>query len=133
MGGPVAGGDTRGMSPTVVVVDDDDAFRRVVVRLLTIRGFVVVADVADGESALATVRHHRPDTVLLDVNLPDRSGIDVARALTARAGGPTIVLTSTDATGFSDEALAACGARAFVAKDRLSRVDLGALFSPAGT
>ena len=91
-----------------------------------------MADIADGESALAAVRRHRPDGVLLDVNLPDRTGICVSRTLTAEAGAPVVVLTSTDATGFSDGALADCGARAFVAKDRLTRVDLRSLLSAPG-
>ena len=121
------------MPPTVLVVDDDPAFRRVVVQLLTSRGFCVVADVADGESALVAVRHHRPDCVLLDINLPDHTGMCVSRTLTAQAGAPTVVLTSTDSTGFTDGALADCGARAFVPKDRLPRVDLQSLFSAAGT
>ena len=106
------------MPPTVLVV-----------RLLTMRGLDVVADVADGESALAAVLRHRPDGVLLDVNLPDHTGICVSRTLTARAGAPAIVLTSTDATDFTAGALADCGARAFVPKDRLPRVDLRRLLS----
>ena len=133
MGGGAARGDTRRMSPTVLVVDDDPAFRRVVVRLLTLRGLDVVADVADGEAALAAARRHRPDGVLLDVNLPDHSGICVSRTLTAQAHAPTVVLTSTDSVGPGDGALAECGARAFVAKDRLPGVDLRGLLSPAGT
>lgn len=127
MGAPASGDDTRQMPPTVIVVDDDPAFRRVVVRLLTMRGLDVVADVADGESGLAAVRRHRPGGVLLDVNLPDHTGIDVARTLTAEAGAPAVVLTSADATGLTDGALADCGARAFVPKDRLTRVDLRSL------
>jgi two-component system nitrate/nitrite response regulator NarL len=133
MGGRTSRGDTRPVPPTVLVVDDDDAFRRVVVRLLRLRGLEVVADVGDGEAALAAARRHRPDGVLLDVNLPDHSGICVARTVTAGTGGPAVVLTSTDPTGFTAVALAECGARAFVPKDRLTRVDLRSLLSAAGT
>jgi DNA-binding NarL/FixJ family response regulator len=133
MGRRTSGSDTGGMPPTVLVVDDDPAFRRVVVQLLTLRGFDVVAEVADVESALEAVRRHRPDSVLLDVNLPDHTGLCVSRTLTAQAGAPTVVLTSTDSTSFTDEALADCGARAFVPKERLVRVDLKSLFSAAGT
>ena len=79
------------------------------------------------------MRHHRPDGVLLDVNLPDHTGICVSRTLTAQVGAPTVVLTSTDSSGLTDGALAECGARAFVLKDRLPRVDLRSLFSAAGT
>lgn len=121
------------MPLTVLVVDDDPAFRRVVIRLLRLRGFDVVAEVADGKSALAAAQLHHPDGVLLDINLPDSDGICIARTLTSRPGAPAIVLTSTDSTGYTDRALAACGARAFVPKDRLPRADLHTLFSAAGT
>lgn len=121
------------MPLTVLVVDDDPAFRRVAVRLLTLRGIHVVADVADGASALLAVRCHRPDGVLLDVNLPDDNGIRIARALATHPDAPAIVLTSSDASGFTAEDLAACGVRAFVLKDQLPRADLHGLFSAAGT
>lgn len=121
------------MAPTVLVVDDDPAFRRIVVRLLRLRGVEVVADVPDAAAALAAVHRHRPDGVLLDVNLPDQDGIRLSRTLTGRAGAPVVVLTSSDAAGCPDVAVAGCGARAFVAKDRLPGADLQGLFSAAGT
>ena len=112
------------MPLTVLVVDDDAGFRRVARRLLTVRGFVVVDDVATGAAAFEAVRRHRPDGVLLDVNLPDRDGLSVTRALAGRAGGPSIVLTSMDAFRYPDAVLVASGARAFVAKERLVEADL---------
>jgi two-component system nitrate/nitrite response regulator NarL len=121
------------MPLTVLVVDDDAGFRRVARCLLTMRGLVVVADVASGEAALEAVRRHRPDGVLLDVNLPDRDGLSVTRALAGRSDAPSIVLTSIDALGYPDAVLTACGARAFVAKERLVEADLPRLLSPAGT
>jgi two-component system nitrate/nitrite response regulator NarL len=133
MGGRSACGDTGRVPPTVLVVDDDADFRNVARRLLTRRGLLVVADVASGEAAIEAVRRHRPDGVLLDVNLPDRDGLSVTRALVGRSDAPSIVLTSMDALRDPDTALAACGARAFVAKERLAEADLLRLFSPAGT
>ena len=56
----------------------------------------------------------------------------VSRTLTAQAVAPVVVLTSTDSTGFTDGALAACGARAFVPKERLPRVDLRSLLGAPG-
>ena len=125
-------GDTGGMPLTVLVVDDDAGFRRVAQRLLTKRGLVVVADVASAEAAIEAVRFHRPDGVLLDINLPDRDGLWVTRALTGRSDGPSIVLTSMDAFRDPDVMLAASGARAFVAKEKLVDADLLCLFRPAG-
>jgi CheY-like chemotaxis protein len=126
MGGRRAGGEDAGVPLTVVVVDDDPAFRRVVVRLLALRGLRVVADVSDGAAALAAVGRHRPDGVLLDVNLPDRDGFCVSRDLTRSADAPVVVLTSSDPLGAAVEGT---GARAFVLKDRLPGTDLRELFS----
>jgi hypothetical protein len=50
-----------------------------------------------------------------------------------RSGAPAIVLTSMDALGDPEGTVAACGALAFVAKERLVETDLLRLFSPAGT
>jgi two-component system nitrate/nitrite response regulator NarL len=113
---------------TILVVDDDAGFRRVARRLLTRRGFRVIADVATGAAAIEAVHGHRPDGVLLDVHLPDRDGLAVTRVLTSLSGAPVVVLTSTDAFVASAAALAACGARAFVTKERLVEANLSGLF-----
>jgi two-component system nitrate/nitrite response regulator NarL len=118
---------------TVLVVDDDAGFRRVARRLLTKRGLVVVAEVDSGEAAIEAVRRHRPDGVLLDVNLPDRDGLWVTRVLARRSDAPSIVLTSMDAFRDPGAMLAANGARAFVTKEKLVEADLLCLFGPAGT
>ena len=120
------------MAFSILVVDDDPGFRRVARRLLTKRGFQVVADAATGAAAIEAVRGHRPDGVLLDVHLPDQDGPAVSQVLTNSPGGPVVVLTSTDAFAGSAAALAACGARAFVAKERLVSADLSRLFSTVG-
>ena len=118
------------MPPTVLVVDDDIGFRRLVTRLLRARGFDVVAEACDGAGALAAVRVHRPDCVLLDVGLPDHDGHTIARTLTAGPGpAPRIVLTSSDPIDYGPAELAACGVHAFVPKDRLVDVDLHSLLS----
>jgi CheY-like chemotaxis protein len=79
------------------------------------------------------VRCHRPDGVLLDVNLPDHDGLWVTRALTSRTDRPTVVLTSMDAFCDPEAMLAASGADAFVAKETLVHTDLVSLFGPAAS
>jgi CheY-like chemotaxis protein len=133
MDGRPARGDTDGMPLTVLVVDDDAGFRRVARRLLTKRGLVVVADVASAEAAIEAVRFLRPDGVLLDVNLPDRDGLWVTKALVGQPESPSVVLMSMDVFRDPDAMLGASGARAFVAKEKLVDADLLCLFSPAGT
>ncbi|SEE58543.1 response regulator [Streptomyces sp. TLI_105] len=114
----------------IVVVDDDPGFRRIATMLLTARGLRVVAESADGASALAAVRAYRPHGLLLDLHLPDLDGLSVARRLAQEDHPPRIVLTSTDRSLWSREELERAGIECFVAKDELADADLPALFTP---
>lgn len=69
------------MPRTVVIVDDHARFRRSARKLLELEGFDVVGEAVDGASALAEVERLRPDLVLLDVQLPDASGLDLVPLL----------------------------------------------------
>ena len=119
------------MSVNIVVVDDDPGFRRIARLLLTARGLHVVAESEDGASALAAVRAHRPDGLLLDLHLPDHDGVAVARMLREEDRPPRVVLTSTDAQVWSREELDRAGVECFVAKDHLFDADLRGLFAPS--
>lgn len=105
-----------GMGPSVLVVDDQEGFRALARALLEADGFEVVGEAGDAASALDAERRLRPDVVLLDVRLPDRSGLEVAAAL--RGGDrPAVVLVST--ADYSYE-VSRCGAQAFLFKAALS-------------
>jgi DNA-binding NarL/FixJ family response regulator len=69
------------MRRSVVIVDDHAPFRSVARDLLAAEGYDVIGEAADGASALEAVRELRPSVVLLDVQLPDSNGFDVAEAL----------------------------------------------------
>jgi DNA-binding NarL/FixJ family response regulator len=104
------------MSETVVIVDDNDAFRAFTRTLLDRDGYEVVGEAADGASGLDVVRRLRPDVLLLDVQLPDMVGFEVARRLRGEARETAVVITSTrDASDYAG-AIAGCGARGFIAK-----------------
>ena len=119
----------RGMPVAVLIVDDNARFRVRARRRLEADGYTVVAEAADGASALEAVRRHRPEVVLLDVGLPDMSGLSVAEQLTREADPPAVVLTSTrDAADFGD-GVVRCGARGFVPKDALSGDAISALLA----
>jgi DNA-binding NarL/FixJ family response regulator len=106
--------------PTVLIVDDHPSFRATARLLLESDGFDVVGEAADGASALRAADDLHPDVVLLDVNLPDLDGFEVASRLTANGAGPAVVLCSSrDAKDFG-ELVARSGARGFVAKADLS-------------
>jgi DNA-binding NarL/FixJ family response regulator len=104
---------------SILIVDDDHRFRGIARRLLESEGFEVVGEAGDGETAVAAARELEPDVVLLDVQLPDVDGLEVAERISAD-GGPAVVLTSTrDESDFGPQ-LHESGARGFVPKDELS-------------
>jgi CheY-like chemotaxis protein len=70
--------------PKILVVDDDDDMRAAYSRMLGKSGYEIL-QAADGASALGLARRERPDVVLLDVLLPDLSGVEVCRHIKADA------------------------------------------------
>lgn len=115
------------MAPTVVIVDDHDGFRASARALLEAEGFEVVGEAASGLAALTTSERLRPDVVLLDVQLPDIDGFDVARRLARAAHAPAVVfISSRDAVDYGD-LLAGVPARGFLTKRELNGVALAAL------
>ena len=79
----------------VVLAEDQGMVRGAFAALLDLQpDITVVAGVADGEAALAAVAEHRPDVLLTDIEMPGRSGLEVAAEL-RRLGDPTRVLIVT--------------------------------------
>lgn len=116
----------------ILVVDDNQHFRRQVGELFMLRGLEIVDAAADGKDALAAVVRACPDGVLLDINLPGRDGYSVAASLAEICPAATIVLTSSDVNQVPAAVLLECGASAFVPKTDLATVDLRWLFGGAG-
>jgi DNA-binding NarL/FixJ family response regulator len=114
------------MRPRVLLVDDQEGFRAVARDLLTHAGFDVVGEAGTADQALRSERRLRPDVVLLDVRLPDGSGLDVATEMTGRDQAPSVVLVSTADYAY---AVGACGAVGFLLKADLSA---GALHAVLG-
>lgn len=113
----------------MVIVDDHAGFRSRVRALLEAEGFDVVGEAEDGVSALAAIGQLRPAVVLLDIQLPDIDGFEVAERL-ARAGDPpAVVLVSTRGVSAYRRRLARSPARGFIAKSELSGNALAALVS----
>jgi DNA-binding NarL/FixJ family response regulator len=103
----------------ILIVDDDPSFRSSARTLLAVRGYQIVGEADCGGEGLALAAAIRPDAVLLDVNLPDGDGLAMAARLTA-AGGPRVLLTSSDPTAAPDELIRTSGAVGFVAKEDLA-------------
>jgi DNA-binding NarL/FixJ family response regulator len=115
------------MATTVLIVDDHTTFRASARLLLEAEGFEVVGEAADGGSAIEQTTSLAPDLILLDVQLPDIDGFEVASRVTDRDGAPAVILISSrDGSDFGP-LVEASGARGFVAKADLSGESLRAL------
>jgi DNA-binding NarL/FixJ family response regulator len=107
------------VSRRILIVDDHPGFRASVRRMLEAGGFEIVGEAEDGATAVSVVGELDPDAVLLDVQLPDTSGIDLAGRISAN-GGPAVVLTSSRPADQLGPELETCGALGFIPKDELT-------------
>jgi signal transduction histidine kinase len=114
----------RSTAPLTVVVADDSSAIRLLARnaLAPRKGFAVVAEASDGAEALRLVEHHRPDCVVLDVEMPGMGGFDALAELQRRRPEIPVVMLS----GFSNETVLdkamTGGAAALLHKDQLTRL-----------
>jgi DNA-binding response OmpR family regulator len=81
------------MPKTILVVDDERKIVTVLKGYLEQAGFRVVT-AGDGQAALTTFRHEKPDLVILDLMLPGMDGLDVCRILRRESAVPIIMLTA---------------------------------------
>lgn len=115
------------MGEYVLIVDDHEGFRAFARSLLDSEGFDVVGEAGDGASALRAAGQLAPDVVLLDVQLPDLDGFEVAERLAAEPRPPTVVLVSTRAAASYRRRLVGSSARGFISKGDLTGAALAAL------
>jgi DNA-binding NarL/FixJ family response regulator len=109
-------GDTVVVRPTALIVDDHPSFRRMASRLLAAAGYDVVGEAADAAGALTAARQCRPAVILLDVLLPDGSGIDVADVIGGPGASVVLLVSSRAAADFGP----ALDGRDFVTKSELT-------------
>lgn len=101
----------------ILIVDDHTLFAEAVRATLQARGIQVVAVAANGAAALEAVASHRPDLVLMDLGLPDRSGLAVGAEIVEQWPGTKVVaLTALDDTRAVKEAMRS-GFHGYVMKD----------------
>jgi DNA-binding response OmpR family regulator len=81
------------MARTILVVDDEPTLRETLAEALDADGFRVIT-AADGREALAQFREHRPELVVLDLMLPELSGVEVCRIIRQESGVPILMLTA---------------------------------------
>ena len=102
---------------TVLVVEDNDLNSKLLNALLEYHGFTVVTT-PFGEAALELARRYRPDAILMDIQLPDISGVEATRRIKADQETRTIPIIAVTAFAMpGDEAnILASGCDAYVAK-----------------
>jgi CheY-like chemotaxis protein len=108
------------MDRSILVVDDDPAFRELAGRFLADLGLSVTAEADTAAAAIAIAMETRPEAALVDVDLPDGNGIELAGTLAALPWGPRIVLTSVDPDAAAPDEVRRSGAHAFLSKDKLA-------------
>lgn len=78
---------------TILIIEDESELVKVLRSYLEQAGFTVIT-AGRGDTGLSTWEHKRPDLVLLDLNLPGRDGLDVAREIRRKSDTPIIMLTA---------------------------------------
>jgi DNA-binding NarL/FixJ family response regulator len=99
----------------VLIADDHDGLVKAISRMLSL-DYDVVGAVADGSAVLEAVNRLRPDVIVLDLNLPNATGLEVCRQI--KDANPTvkvIIFTAMDDPDLRQQSLAV-GASAFVCK-----------------
>lgn len=81
---------------TVLVVDDEPQIRRTLLTVLTSQGYSVI-EARSGDEALEKLRSERPDLILMDLNMPGRSGVETCQEIREGSDIPVIILTVRNA------------------------------------
>jgi DNA-binding NarL/FixJ family response regulator len=101
----------------VVIVDDHPVYRQGLAKLLVEVGIDVVAQAGNGEDAMTIVEDTAPDVVVVDLNMPGLSGVEVTRRLTARNPATRVLIVSVSAQEDDVTEAILAGASGYVLKD----------------
>ncbi|HEU0240388.1 MAG TPA: response regulator [Micromonosporaceae bacterium] len=112
----------------LLIVDDHAGFRMWAREVLGHEGFDVVGEATDGLSAIDAVHDLHPEVVLLDIQLPDMSGFEVADRIASQT---SVVLTSSRSAADYGPAVVRSLAVGFMAKSDLTGAAMAALLDPA--
>ncbi len=103
--------------PTNALIVDDEAHVRVFVRLLLKQvGIEQTWEAGDGVQALAMIAQHRPELVMLDINLPMMGGLEVLAALQHERSSPPVIMMSSQSSMKTVTECVRLGATAYILK-----------------
>ena len=92
-------------SKTIMIVDDEVFFRKLLRNLLTEKGFTVVAEAADGVEAVEKYSLHRPELSILDIYMPRKNGFDATQDILSLNPKAKVVICS--GLGYDEDVKAA--------------------------
>lgn len=99
-----------------IIVDDHPLARMAIRNLLEREGITIVGEAGDGTQALLAIEQLNPDLVIVDVDIPELSGIDVVEKLRKQAFSQIIIVVSAKNDLFYGKRSADVGANAFISK-----------------
>lgn len=104
------------MTYKIIVVDDHKLFNEGIKRILSI-DFDIVAQIYDGKEAIHAIQKHNPDLVLLDINLPNRKGLEIGQEIKKDFPTTKVVFLSMYAEAGFIQAAKAMNADGYILKD----------------
>jgi two-component system, NarL family, nitrate/nitrite response regulator NarL len=120
------------VSLSCLIVDDSEEFLASAARLLSLQGVQVVGRASSGDEALRLAAVLSPDVALVDVELGDEDGIELARRLTSEGSSAAVILISLRDRQELAELMAGSGAAGFLRKDALDARAVADLIAPPG-
>lgn len=115
------------MKRSIAIIDDNSGFRASARRVLEDQGYVVAAEAADGSSGVDAVKSSEVEIAIVDIQLPDFDGFEVARRICAGESPPAVVLVSSRDRADFGSLVDRSPARGFIAKSDLSGASLQAV------
>jgi len=107
------------MPRSVLVVDDDSSFRQLAIGLLRSWGHDVVGEAGSVAEAVERATELRPDTVLIDIGLPDGDGFQLTARMRQMSWQPRVLLISSDSSAATNAEARQAGAVGFIPKTEM--------------
>ncbi len=115
------------MGSSIVIIDDNAGFRASARRALEAEGYEVIAEAGAGRPGVSAALRSEVDLVIVDIQLPDMDGFEVARRICAEPSAPAVVLTSSRDSSDFGSLVGLSPAIGFVPKAELTGRSLEAL------